>query len=219
MSDETPPTDHTAALRGMWATAKPTRHDYAAVVGEMNAAKLAGDGSVFERGHHVPITHMAYFKPPMDAFVAELKTKDRRSVKEWEYVNGAGVWLETGLAALSLCKEGYGEDNSMDVLTRRLALAEQALKASLEVLLMRAQYFRDITDHGIDEARQMAFLVEQGHDAVHSSSYRTARAALTTKLEYEAAKQLAKARLEKANNPTRKGKKAGGAKGSAADME
>lgn len=44
---------------------------------------------------------------------------------------------------------------------------------------MRAQYFRDITKHGIEEALQMAFLVEQGNDAVHSESYRTVREALT----------------------------------------
>lgn len=145
-----------------------------------------------------------------------MKAKDRRSVKEWEYINGAGVWLETGLAALLLCKEGTDD---LESITRRLALAEKALKAALEILLMRAQYFRDITDHGIDEARQMAFLVEQGHDAVHSESYRTARESLSTKLEYEAAKQLAKNRLEKANNPIRKGRKGGGAQGSAAETE
>lgn len=216
MSDDNDTSANTAALLGMWATAKPTRHDYTAVVSEMNAVKLVGEGSVFERGPHVPITHMEYFKPPMDAFAVELKTKDLRSVKEWEYVKSAGVWLETGLAALSLCEEG---EEDAKVLTRRLALAEKAPKASLEVLLMRAQYFCDITEHGIEEALQMGFLVEQGHDAVHSSSYRTARDALTTKLEYEAAKQLAKNRLEKANNPIRQGKKSGGAKGSAAETE
>lgn len=77
---------------------------------------------------------------------------------------------------------------------------------------MRAQYFRDITENGIEEARHMAFLVEQGNDAVHSPTYRTAREALTGKLEVEAAKQLAKARLERA---TSKKKKKGGASGAA----
>ncbi|PXF40470.1 hypothetical protein BWQ96_09819 [Gracilariopsis chorda] len=205
-----------AALRGMWATAKPTGHDFAAVVNELNAAKLVGEGSVFQRGPYVPITHMAFFKPPMDAFTVELKTKDRRSVKEWEYINGAGVWLETGLAALMLCKEGTDD---LDTITRRLALVETSLKASLEVLLMRAQYFRDITEKGMEEAKQMAFVVEQGHDAVHSESYRTAREALSTKLEFEAAKQLAKNRLEKANKTAQKYKNGGSAKGSAADTE
>ena len=57
---------------------------------------------------------------------------------------------------------------------------------------MRAQYFCDIVEHGITEARQMAFLVDQQHHAVHSETYRSVRTALSTKLEVEAAMQLAK---------------------------
>lgn len=130
----------------MWSTSKPNRHDYSAVLNELNAAKIFGNGIIFERGPHVPIGHMAYFKPPMDDFAVYLKAKDRRSVKKWEYVNGAGVWLETILASLNLAKEGGDE---IDVITHRLSLAEGSLKAALEVLLMRAQYFRDIREHGI----------------------------------------------------------------------
>ncbi|PXF42119.1 hypothetical protein BWQ96_08151 [Gracilariopsis chorda] len=115
-----------------------------------------------------------------------------------------------------LCKEGTDD---LDTITRLLALVETSLKAYLELLLMRAQYFRDITEHGMEEAKQMAFLVEQGHDAVHSESYRTAREALSTKLEFEAATQLPKNRLEKANKTAQKGKKGGSAKGSAVDTE
>ena len=48
-------------------------------------------------------------------------------------------------------------------------------------------------------ARQMSVLVEQSWDAVFSESYRTARDVLTQKLEFEAAKQHAKMRLESAN--------------------
>lgn len=44
----------------------------------------------------MPIGHMAYFKSPIDSIAVDLKVKDRLSVKELEYVNGAGVWLETG---------------------------------------------------------------------------------------------------------------------------
>lgn len=60
---------------------------------------------------------------------------------------------------------------------------------------MRAQYFRDNTDHGIEEAFQMAFLVEQENDSVHSEPYLTARNALKSKLELEAAMNLSKSRL------------------------
>lgn len=52
---------------------------------------------------------------------------------------------------------------------------------------MRAQFFRDITENGMVEAKQMAYLVKQGHDAVHSEPYRIAIEALTTKLKVEAA--------------------------------
>ena len=63
---------------------------------------------------------------------------------------------------------------------------------------MRAQYFRDITEQGVETARQMSFLVEQGHDAVFAESHRSAREAITTKIEIEMAKQIAKARVERA---------------------
>lgn len=166
----------TGAVRAAWAASKPNRHNYAAVVSELNASKLVGEGRVFERGAHVPVTQMGYFKPPGDAFLTEMRSKDRRSAKECEYVNGVGVWIETGLAAMELAKE---RDGSVDDLARRLALADRASKAALEVVSMSAKFFRDITENGVEKARQIAYLVEQGHDAVHSESYRTARKALT----------------------------------------
>lgn len=43
----------------------------------------------------------------------------------------------------------------------------------------------------------MAFLAEQGHNAIFTESYRTSRQALITKLEVEATRQLARARMEK----------------------
>lgn len=76
-----------ASLCAAWAAAKPTRYDYATVVNEMNASKLCGEESIFERGPHVPIAHMEKFKPPTDAFLVELKSKERRSAKEWDYIN------------------------------------------------------------------------------------------------------------------------------------
>ena len=55
----------------------------------------------------------------------------------------------------------------------------------------------------------MAFLVEQGHDAVFSDSYKSAREARTTKLEMQAAKMIAKARLEKTTGMKNAGPSAG----------
>ena len=154
----------------------PSRRDYGDVVAELSSLKLVGEGSIFERGPHVPVTHMGYFKPPADAFVSELRSRDRRSAREWEYVNACGVWTELGLAALGVAKDQAEDVPSM---ARKLALAETSMRAGLEVLSMRAQYFRDITEQGVEAARQMSFLVEQGHDAVFSQSYRSAREALT----------------------------------------
>lgn len=212
MSDQGNPSDDGCkGLRALWAASKPTRHDYAAVVNEINSLKLVGEASVFDRGPHVPITHLSFFKAPVDAFATDLKSKDRRSAKEWDYINGAGVWLESGIAALRLARDGTGDAAEC---ARHLALADDFLQASLEVLSMRSQYFRDITENGIEEARQMAFLVEQGSDAVHSNAYRSTREVLTGKLEVEAAKQLAKSRLERATKKggkTNNKKKKGGA--------
>ena len=72
------------------------------MVSELNSSKLVGEGSVFERGAHVPVTHMGFFKPPKDAFLADPKSKDRWSAKEWEYINAAGVRLELGMASLDV---------------------------------------------------------------------------------------------------------------------
>lgn len=69
-------------------------------------------------------------------------------------------------------------------------MAEVALKTFLEVLSMRAQYLRDITEQVVETARHNAHFVEQGHDAVFSVFYRTASEALTNKLEVEVAKIL-----------------------------
>lgn len=49
-----------SALRAEWAVAKPAKRDYADVVTELNAFKLVGEGSIFERGTYVPVAHMGY---------------------------------------------------------------------------------------------------------------------------------------------------------------
>jgi hypothetical protein len=78
--------------------------------------QMVGEGSIFERGAYVPVTHLAFFKPPATAFLSELKSKDRRSAKEWEYVNAAGVWLDFGQAAFGDSVEWGGlYDNGSDV--------------------------------------------------------------------------------------------------------
>jgi hypothetical protein len=103
-----------------------------------------------------------------------------------------------------------------DQMDRMLALAEKAFGAAREALAMRGQYFSDIKQYGVEAARQMAFLVEQSHDAVHSLSHRSVRESLNQRLENEAAKLLAKAHLNRAGctggaGHTESGSSAGGA--------
>ena len=82
------------AVRTAWETAVPSRRDYGDMIAELSSLKLMGEESIFERGLHVAVTHMGYFKQPSDAFISALRSRDRRSAKEWEYINAAGVWTE-----------------------------------------------------------------------------------------------------------------------------
>ena len=197
-------TDRLDMVRAAWAAVTPKRSDYASVVAEIQAAKALGDSGCFERGPHVPITHMGYFRPPNDAFLIELRSKDQRSAKEWEYINAAGVWLEVAMFSMEMVRTGNDDTQSF---ATKLRMAEAGMAAAMEVLSMRAQYFRDIVTFGIEQARQMANLVEGNQDTTFSSSYRTARDALATRIELEAAKELARARLGK--KPGVDGKAAG----------
>lgn len=108
-------------------------------------------------------------------------------------MNGARVWVETGLPALSLCNESPIPGKEME---RKLALDEQCFKNALEILSMSAQYFRDITEHGVDEAYKTVFFVHD-HDAVNLESYYTARKALTSKTEVKSEKILPSIGLKK----------------------
>lgn len=105
MSDEAQSADIASEFREKWAALKPTKDDYVAVVSEIKAPKLVGEASVFEWWPHVIITQIAYLKPSMDAFLVELRSKDQGLAKKWEYINGAGVWIETVFSSLALCKE------------------------------------------------------------------------------------------------------------------
>lgn len=59
----------------------------------MNALNLVGEGGVFERGPYVLVTHIGYFNPPIEAFLSNLKAKDRQSAMGCEYINAAGIWM------------------------------------------------------------------------------------------------------------------------------
>lgn len=123
-----------AAFRALWAVSKPTRHDFNTVVAELNS-QVSRRGKCLREGAHAPVTHSGFFKLPSDVFLSELRSKDRRSAKAWEYVNTAGVWMELGLAVLEVAKR---QDGTLGDIARRITLAETSMKAALEVLLMRA---------------------------------------------------------------------------------
>ena len=66
-----------------WRTTEPKREEFGKFVTEQNAMRSVGQGGVFERGAHVPVSHFGYFRPPLDAFLTKLESRDRRSAKEW----------------------------------------------------------------------------------------------------------------------------------------
>lgn len=100
--------------------------------------------------------------------------------------------VEMSLAALMLTRT-TNETNAE--LFHHLALSETALKATCEMLTTWSQHFKDITKHGVEMARKMLFVVEQGIDAVLSDTHRSSTNILTAKIEIEAAKSLEIARL------------------------
>lgn len=63
----------------------------------------------------------------------------------------ATVLLEPGLWGMVVAKEGNGGGGGLD-LGHRLKLAEHSLKAALGVMSIRARYFRDVTDQGVEIA-------------------------------------------------------------------
>lgn len=187
-----------AALRNAWrAIDRPRRETVGEAVIELQSAAMVGEGSSFERGAHVSALHFNYFKPPETPFLSSLRSRDRRSAKEWEYINAAGVWLDISRKSLEKCMED--ESGGVEKWAARLSLVAAGMDAAMEVLLMRAQYFDDITGHGVEMARQMAMLVESQHDAVQSASYKAVKKSLANRIDTEAAKILARTHLERAS--------------------
>ena len=66
--------------------------------------------------------------------MSDLKPRDRRSAKEWKYVNCCFVNNGLGLAALGVAKDQADDVRSM---TQKLALADKSMCAAFEVLSMR----------------------------------------------------------------------------------
>ena len=108
-NNSSPPPSAEVAVRAAWSTAKPERRDFGTVATELNSIKLLGEGNVFEKDFHGPVTHMRYFMPPSDVFLFDLRLSDCRSANEWNYINAAGVWTALALAALQVAKGHKGD--------------------------------------------------------------------------------------------------------------
>lgn len=78
-----------------------------------------------------------------------------------------------------------------------MVLAEISMKAMMEVLRIRSQYFPDITEQSMEVARKMEFLVEQGLEAVLLKLCLSGSEYFTLKRKVDAAKHLEKAPLGK----------------------
>lgn len=128
----------------LWRTVDPDRMDNATVMGDMNKNRLVDQARVLERAVNILVTHMRYSKPNSDPLLMKLEAKDWLLAKEWGYVNADSVLDKTGLAALDVVKRS----ESCRYIGRCLALANTSFKATLELLLMRGQYFQDIVEHG-----------------------------------------------------------------------
>lgn len=72
-------------------------------------------------------------------------------------MNVAGFWVETEMATFELAKRFA----SLTEMARRLVLAGKSFKAALESLSIRGSYFCNVVEHGVEEARHMAFLFQQ----------------------------------------------------------
>lgn len=92
-------------------------------------------------------------------------------------------------------RSDLGWDGHAD-LTQRLALFKTALKEACEVLLMCAQYFKDVTKYGLNISFQMSYIVIQEESTVSFDYYCLACDNFTAKIDIDAAKSLAKAGLE-----------------------
>lgn len=54
---------------------------------------------------------------------------------------------------------GSTKEGDLQMIWRRLKFSEISIKAGMKFFSMREQYFCDVTEQGIEVAKQMAFLV------------------------------------------------------------
>ena len=181
-----------SSIRASWEVAKPDRPQFTEVVQLLASLREDGNGRIFKRGPHVQASHFGFFKPEVDSFYEALQRKDRRSAKAWEYINAAGAWADMANTAIIIAKS---EKATPETFVARLALAEKALQACREVLAMRADLFKDVTEHGLGLAKGYAKSAEQTADVSFSATHRSIRDAVAARVEIETARILARAHV------------------------
>lgn len=144
-----------ALLRAAWATLKPDRRYFCFVVSELNALTLVGEEGDFTREGHTG-DPSGLFQAPQEQLPLQIGIEGRTVRERVEILERGGRVELVGPHGT-----GGGEDwdGTVDDMGRKRSLYESVLRASHEVLCLRAEYFCDITGQGVEAARQMAFLV------------------------------------------------------------
>lgn len=95
------------------------------------------------RGYTFLLRIWAFSRPPNEAVLIDLRAKDGRSAKEWEYINAVGVLLEVAMCLLEILRAGQDDPQAF---ATKLGLGESGCAVKMEFLSMCAQYFKHIVN-------------------------------------------------------------------------
>lgn len=195
--------DPTTSLAGLGARCKSIRLDASAdkpamkcLVEDVREADLEAGGAVFHREAPL-IDHFSYFKPKSASMYIQLSGKDRRSAKEYEYVNAAGVWGEMALAGMTSICEGE-IDGDIDDMAKQLHAIRACMGGVMEVLRQRMDYMHNVVEHGAAEAKLVASVAEEMATPTISVAMHDLKVTLSDKRATEMMKLLSKKQAEHA---------------------
>jgi hypothetical protein len=91
----------------------------------------------------------------------KLLAKDKRTAKEFEYLNAAGAWGQLALAGLEeICDQDF-EPTTVEQYAKQLLAIKNWVIGSMEVTRSRMDYMVNLVEHGPAEARMVADLMEE----------------------------------------------------------
>jgi hypothetical protein len=164
---------------------------------EVREAELETGGAAFHRKAPL-VEHFGYFKPMHVSLYDQLSAKDRRSGKEFEYLNAAGTWCQLAHAGLLRLKdEGTAPKTPADY-AKHLYAITACVEGTIEVLRARMDYFSNVVEYGPAEAKMLAELMEQRSSPTMSAAMAELKVTLSEKRTSEMTKILAKAQAEAA---------------------